>query len=246
MEPVYEHGASIVVLSLRESRVLECGEGRQDRCVSTQCNAVAPFERERHGLKAGKREKTTSKCIHTLTIATNRHPSMSTGRGQERCCSVTVEPEHEYAQTETDETAPSIEDLPFPKGDGAVWRTTPLPQQLATGTPQRLNMKLTGLRRNTKPKSPQRHGRKLRLPRQRVGSDAATSCPSGRTRTGHLVQCPQDITMYATCRRDRKEMVGGRDTQSRSPILSPRGTSDRPPSDSSGRTQPHLPPTRGF
>ena len=87
----------------------------------------------------GRKERDpTSTCIHNLTIATNRLPSMSTGRGQERCCSVTVMP-----KTETDETAPSIEDLPFQKEDGAVWRTTPLPQQLAARTPQRLNMELT-------------------------------------------------------------------------------------------------------
>ena len=33
---------------------------------------------------------------------------------------------------------------PIPWGNGAVWRTTTPPQQLATGTPQRLSMKLTG------------------------------------------------------------------------------------------------------
>ena len=38
-----------------------------------------------------------------------------------------------------------------------------------------------GFRRNTKPKSPQRHGRKLRLSRQRVRNDAATSYSSGST-----------------------------------------------------------------
>ena len=38
-----------------------------------------------------------------------------------------------------------------------------------------------GLCRDTKPKSPQRHGRKIRLPRQRVRNDAATSHPSGST-----------------------------------------------------------------
>ena len=38
-----------------------------------------------------------------------------------------------------------------------------------------------GLCRDTKPKSPQRRGRKIRLPRQRVRDDAATSHPSGST-----------------------------------------------------------------
>ena len=44
--------------------------------------------------------------------------------------------------------------------------------------------------RDTKPKSPQRHGSKIRLPRQRVRNDAATSHPSG-VRTSELVHRPK-------------------------------------------------------
>ena len=54
---------------------------------------------------------------------------------------------------------PSTEILPFPKGDGAVWMTTPLPQQQATGTPQlrrsqeieRLDVKTQDASRSSEP-----------------------------------------------------------------------------------------------
>ena len=64
--------------------------------------------------------------------------------------------------------------------------------------------------RDTKPKSPQRHGRKIRLPRQRVRNDAATSHPSGSTgaansytvhSTRHDAQEERSITLCGTCRR---------------------------------------------
>ena len=47
-----------------------------------------------------------------------------------------------------------------------------------------------GLCRDTKPESPQRQGSKIRLPRQRVRKDAATSHPSGSTvHPQHLSRC---------------------------------------------------------
>ena len=50
--------------------------------------------------------------------------------------------------------------------------------------------------------------------------------------------------MYTTCRRDRKAMVGRRGRHPRPPVLSPRGTGDRQPSDPSRSTRPCVPPTR--
>ena len=91
--------------------------------------------------------------------------------------------------------------------------------------------------------------KEIRLPQQRVRTDAATShCqevqdPPSRNEpvwiqtTCHLEHCPQGITMYGTCRRDWRVMVGGGSTRSRSPVLTPRGTGDRQPSDPSRRTR---------
>ena len=85
-------------------------------------------------------------------------------------------------------------------------------------------------------------------------NDAATShkkilqeiAPVWKYRTGQLVHRPQRITVFTTCRRDWKEMVDGRGKQSRSPVLSPWVAGGRQPSDPSRRTQPRVPPTRGF
>ena len=117
----------------------------------------------------------------------------------------------------------------------------PLPQQTGPVTPQRLSEKETrlsrqdvihdastfgaagtsgvgcsaGLCRDTKPESPQRQGRKIRLPRQRVGDDAAgraNRSPRTSPRKGtHLEvdnlptrtpSTPRCIRKYRTCRRD--------------------------------------------
>ena len=62
----------IQVLSLGESHLLECAEGRQDRCVSTHCNAVGPF---------GRRE--TQRIRASINSPLQRVVPTSIGRGQE-------------------------------------------------------------------------------------------------------------------------------------------------------------------
>ena len=69
--------------------------------------------------------------------------------------------------------------------------------------------------------------------------------PVWKYRTGHLIHCPQGITMFTTSRRDRQAMVGGGGTRTAPPSYC-RGTCDRQPSDPSRRTQPRGSPTRGF
>ena len=65
----------------------------------------------------------------------------------------------------------------------------------------------SGLCRDTKPKSP-RHGREIRLPRQSVRNNAATSHPSGSTGpaisyTAHRTS----VTNFGTCRRTRRRWL---------------------------------------
>ena len=91
-----------------------------------------------------------------------------------------------------------------------------------------------GLCRDTKPKSPQRHGRKIRLPRQRVRIDATTSHPSGSTGSA-ISSEPVGLAQQAM-------VGGGGGTQCRSPVLSPRRTGERQPPDPSRRTQPTRTP----
>ena len=84
--------------------------------------------------------------------------------------------------------------------------------------------------------------------------DAGTSQTANRKmkpseRTGpasRTLSTPETITKYATCRRDRHGVVGGRSRQTRLPALSPRETGDRQPSGPSRSAPPSVPPTRGF
>ena len=78
---------------------------------------------------------------------------------------------------------------------------------------------------------PERRGRRLQLPRQRVRNDAATSHLHS---TCDLVHCPHQKASQCT----QPAMVGGRGGRSRLPTLSPWGTGDNQPSDPSQRTQP--------
>ena len=64
----------------------------------------------------------------------------------------------------------------------------------------------------------QRHGREIRLPRQRVRNDAATSHPSGSI--GSAIPYTVHSTMFGTCRQAQQAMVGGGGTQSRLPLPS--------------------------
>ena len=56
----------------------------------------------------------------------------------------------------------------------------------------------------------------------------------------------QGIAKFWTNRRDRHWMVGGRRGKTRLLVLSPGGTGDRQPSDSSRSEQPSVPQARGF
>ena len=92
-----------------------------------------------------------------------------------------------------------------------------------------------GLCRDTKPKSPQRHGSEIRLPRQRVRNDAATSHPSGSTgpansytvhSTRHDAQEEGTITMYgnlSVVRRLVASDAGSRSNRTSKHVASSRG-----------------------
>ena len=72
--------------------------------------------------------------------------------------------------------------------------------------------------------SPQRYGRKSRLPRQRGRNDAATSYPSGNTR--RVISCTVHNTRHHDVRNQSaglEAMVGGRGKQSRPLYCRPGG-----------------------
>ena len=101
----------------------------------------------------------------------------------------------------------------------------PLPQQVALVTPQHPDRLELPLPRLSAPWTPQRRT-----------NQEVQDWPS------RTLSTPQGIRMYATSQRDRRAMVGGRGRRSRPPVLSPRGTGDRQPSDPSQRTQPCMCP----
>ena len=109
------------------------------------CNLDSFAVQTNHGfneqsLNAMRREKTPFlECSRNpLSLRTTRGPRdvRQNDTRHRRKPHATVEPEHKCAQPEIDETAPSMENLPFPEGDGAE-KNTPLPQQEAEATPQR-------------------------------------------------------------------------------------------------------------
>ena len=85
--------------------------------------------------------------------------------------------------------------------------------------------------------SPQRYGRKSRLPRQRGRNDAATSYPSGSTFDLHVHNTQHHDVRNLSA--GLEEMVGGRSKQSRFPVLSPR-ESRRSPTISSVTTHDQV------
>ena len=78
-----------------------------------------------------------------------------------------------------------------------------------------------GLCRDTKPKSPQRHGRKIRLPRQRVRNDAATSQANSYNvhSTRHDAQEERTISMHGNLSAARRLLASDAGSQSVLPVL---------------------------